>query len=338
MDALVSRVAIAVLVVAVPAWTVASLTLVLGRMIHDRRRAERATELRRREAVRLVRRAGGRPRTELGKWRRITAVTRLARAGHPATPRLVRPLVEDPDPAFSSAAIRVLGDLGDEWAVDRLVGALKIGHGPRSRVATEIERLAPAPGPKLVPLLRSTNPVVRFWAATLLRPYPELAGDRLVALTWDVDANVRAAAAETLATRTGPEVGTALLACLEDSEWFVRAHAARAVGDVVGVEAAPTIARLLADEDWWVRMAAQGALRGLGPDAVQSVVSVLTHADPVARNGAAEVLQDVGFVDELVRRDPQSRLLERIYAAGGARFRAAAEARAEGLVEGARAA
>ena len=205
VDALVSRVAIAVLVVAVPAWTVASLTLILGRMVHDRRRAARARmEPRAREVTRLIRRAGGRPRTELGKRRRITAVARLAKAGHPATPRLVRPLVEDPDPALSSAAIRVLGDLGDEWAVDRLIGALKSGHGPRSRVATEIERLAPAPGPKLVPLLRSRNPVVRFWAATLLRPYPELAGDQLVALTWDADANVRAAAAETLATRTGP--------------------------------------------------------------------------------------------------------------------------------------
>ena len=85
-------------------------------------------------------------------------------------------------------------------------------------------------------------------------------------------------------------------------------------------------------------MAAQSALRGLGLDAVQSVVSVITHADPVARSSAAEVLQDVGFVDELIRRDPKSRLLERIYAAGGARFQAAAEARPGGFVEGARAA
>ena len=179
---------------------------------------------------------------------------------------------------------------------------------------------------------------MRFWAATLLRPYPELGGDGLVALTWDADANVRAAAAETLATRTGPEVGVALLACLEDSQWFVRAHAARAVGEVIGVDAAPTIVRLLGDEDWWVRAAAQSALRSLGLDAVPSVVSVLTHADPVARNGAAEVLQDVGYVDELVRRDPQSQILALIYAAGGVRFRAAAEARGTGLVEAARAA
>lgn len=339
MDALVSRLAIAALVVAVPVWTMVSLTLVLGRALHDRRRDERARmEPHDREIARLIRRAAGRPRTELGKRRRITAVARLARAGHPATPRLVRPLVEDPDPARSSAAIRILGDLGDQWAVDRLVGALESGHGPRSRVATEIERLAPAPGPQLVPLLRSRNPVVRFWAATLLRPYPELARDRLVALTWDADANVRAAAAETLATRTGSEVGIALLACLEDPEWFVRAHAARAIGEVVGVEAAPTIARLLGDDEWWVRMAAQEALRGLGLVAVPSVLSVLAHADPVARNGAADVLQDVGFVDELVRHDPQSRLLQRIYASGGERFRAAAEARAAGPVEAARAA
>ena len=47
-----------------------------------------------------------------------------------------------------------------------------------------------------------------------------------------------------------------------------------------------------------------------------------------ARNGAAEVLQDLGFIDELALDDPASPLLERIYASGGERMRKAAEARA----------
>jgi HEAT repeat protein len=338
VDAAVLRAALAALVVAVPAWTLLSLTIVLGRVWRDRTHAALPVRLSEREASRLVRRAAGRPRTEWGRWRRVTAVSRLARERHPAARRLVRPLVEDPDPALASAAIRVLGDLGDDWAIDSLVRALTNGYGPRSRIATELERLAPAPGPKLVPLLRSRQPIVRFWGATLLRPYPELAGERLVALTWDTDPSVRAAAAETLATRSGPEVGTALLACLEDGEWLVRTHAARAVAEVVGVEAAPTISRLLADDVWWVRLAAKDSLRALGRDAVPSLVSLLTHASPAARSGAAEVLQDIGFVDDLVRHDPGSRLLARIYVAGGDRFRVAAEARAAGQPEVARAA
>ena len=132
--------------------------------------------------------------------------------------------------------------------------------------------------------------------------------------------------------RQGKAVGTALLARLDDSEWFVRVHAARAAGHVVGAEAAPTITRLLADERWWVRTAAKDALRGMGSDAVPSLLSILAHDDPFARNGAAEVLQDIGFVDFLASDNPRSPLLERIYEAGGERYREAAEKR---RVEGA---
>ena len=91
------------------------------------------------------------------------------------------------------------------------------------------------------------------------------------------------------------------------------------------------IARLLADERWWVRTAAKDALRGMGADAVPSLLSILAHDDPFARNGAAEVLQDVGFVDFLALDNPRSPLLERIYEAGGERYRIAAEARVEAI-------
>jgi len=87
--------------------------------------------------------------------------------------------------------------------------------------------------------------------------------------------------------------------------------------------------RLLADERWWVRTAAKDSLRGMGPDAVPSLLSVLGHEDRFARNGAAEVLQDTGFVDFLALDNPRSPLLERIYEAGGERYREAAQARLE---------
>jgi len=340
MDALVLRVALVVLAISVPAWIALSLAIVLGRLRFERARREpQSALLRARAAERLVRRARQRPRTEWGRWRRVTALQRLEQAHHPAVPRLIRRVLDDPDPKIAAAAIRTLGDIGDEWAIELLLDALRRGNGQRSRVAAELERLAPVPGAQLLPLLRDWNPVVRFWGATLLRPYPELGEATLIELSWDSDANVRAAAVETLGTRSGHGVGVALLARLDDSEWFVRVHAARAAGHVLGAEAAPTIARHLADERWWVRTAAKDALRGMGSDAVPSLLAILTHDDPFARNGAAEVLQDIGFVDFLALDNPRSPLLERIYAAGGKRFREAAEARLESIAaEGVRAA
>src|SRR3989304_7391762 len=99
--------------------------------------------------------------------------------------------------------------------------------------------------------------------------------------------------------------------------WFVRVHAARAAGHVLGATAAPTITRLLADERWWVRTAAKDSLRGLGTEAVPSLLSVLSHSDQFARNGAAEVLQDVGFVGFLAPANPSSPLLARPSARSG---------------------
>ena len=240
----------------------------------------------------------------------------------------MRPVLDDSDPMIAAAAIRTLGDMGDAWAIDVLLDALRRDEHQRSRIAAELERLAPAPGRKLLSLLDDRKPSVRFWGATLLRPYPVLGEASLILLTWDADPNVRAAAVETLGTRSGTAVESALTARLDDSEWFVRVHAARAAGHVVGADAAPSITRLLADERWWVRTAAKDALRGMGADAVPSLLSILAHDDPFARNGAAEVLQDIGFVDFLALDNPRSPLLERIYEAGGERYRLAAEERA----------
>jgi HEAT repeat protein len=340
VNELVLDAALVVLALSFPVWVALSLAIVFGRLQYEQSHREvSSTPLSERAARRLVRRASGEPRTEWGRWRRVTALQRLEQAHHPSVQRLIRRVLVDADPRIAAAATRTLGDVGDDWAIDLLIDALRCGHGQRSRVASELERLAPAPGPKLLPLLRDWNPAVRFWGATLLRPYPELGDATLIELTWDSDPNVRAAAVETLGTRTGQDVGVALLARLDDTEWFVRVHAARAAGHVLGAEAAPTVARHLSDERWWVRTAAKDALRGMGSAAVPSLLSILGHEDPFARNGAAEVLQDIGFVDFLALDNPHSPLLERIYAAGGERFRETAEARIEGIaVEGVRAA
>jgi hypothetical protein len=63
------------------------------------------------------------------------------------------------------------------------------------------------------------------------------------------------------------------------------------------------------------------------------VVDYLDHDDAFARNGAAEVLQNTGFLERLAlaaRKKPDgfgARLLERVYRAGAERLACAAEDR-----------
>lgn len=328
MHEVVLHTAILVLCASVPLWLLLSLTTVVGRLRYDRRQRMGAKTPSPRQVERLVERALRTPRTEWGEWRRISAMGRLTRMGHPTTLHVLYHALRGEDDKAAAAAVRFLGTLGDPWAIELLVAALQAGRVPRSRVASQLERLYPEAGFLLLPLLRDPDPAVRFWGATLVGPYPTLGTTDLILLTRDDDPNVRAAAVEALGRRSGEAAAAATVELLRDPAWFVRVHAARAAGHVAGAAAAPELARLLADERWWVRTAAKDALEVIGRDAVPALVPVLTGPDRFARNGAAEVLQDVGLVDYLVLERPRSKLLRRIYAAGGPRLRQAAEARA----------
>jgi HEAT repeat protein len=125
----------------------------------------------------------------------------------------------------------------------------------------------------------------------------------------------------------------AALALLEDPVWFVRAHAARALAGFERDDLAERVAPLLADESWWVRAAAKEMLSACPVAASWVLLDYLEHADEFARNGAAEVLQDIGTLDALIRQavlsgyDGDLDAVRRVLAAGGERLVATAAAR-----------
>jgi HEAT repeat protein len=313
-------------------WAALTAATVAGRLVYDRRRVDRGAAGTRkahispRRAGRLARRAAGHT-TEHGKWRRIAALRRLARAGDGRRRRLLETALRDPDADVAGAAVKLVGEIDTVWAGRALVAALRENRYPRARVAAQLERRTPAIATRLEPLLRRRDANLRFWAATLLAGCPGVARERLLELVRDRDANVRAAAIETLAERRDEGALNAAAALLDDDTWFVRVHALRALGRLGTAEEAPAAARELGDPRWWVRAAAKDALREFGIAAAGSVIPLLDHLDPFVRNGAAEVLQDIGFVDSLATTGPEGSLLERILEAGGPALRAAAEAR-----------
>jgi HEAT repeat protein len=223
----------------------------------------------------------------------------------------------------------LLGMSSDPRATGLLVDALIEQRHPASRVAVHLEHSPLRPVEAYRALLRSADPVVRFWGATLLSGCPEVDGveNELAELSSDTDPRVRKAAVQSLGRIGGDVAGEVALRLLRDAVPFVRAHAARALGELECVDAAVAIAELLGDPDWWVRTAAKQSLETLGAEVWPVLVRCLEHPDKFVRNSAAEVFQNLGIMDSLIvtgmAEDPSSArvdLLRRIAAAGGARM------------------
>jgi hypothetical protein len=119
-------------------------------------------------------------------------------------------------------------------------------------------------------------------------------------LTADRHPDVRRASIEALAEIGASEAAPVAVHLLKDKEWFVRAHAARALGEWKCVDTATRLIPLLADSQWWVRLAAKQALQAMGMGVYEHLVPVLDHRDSFARNGAAEVLQNLGVLDDII--------------------------------------
>jgi HEAT repeat protein len=283
--------------------------------------AEHALE---RNPERLLRAAAGH-RGERGRWRRIAALHILCRSGHADLVPFLRRALRDPDRDVAGAAVSLLGTLREPEAAALLVTALRERLQPQSRVAARLDRFPLEIAEIIAPLVRDPDRSCRFWGATLLARYggrPGVAG-ALAQLAADSDPDVRKAAIESLGRLGGSTAATAAVALSRDPVWFVRAHAARALGDMKRADLASHVLPLLGDEQWWVRAAAKDALVAMGVGVGARVAALLEDGDRFVRNGASEVLQNLGLLDTVAARvadggeDGDLDFLRKAAAAGG---------------------
>ncbi|HZT91761.1 MAG TPA: HEAT repeat domain-containing protein [Gaiellaceae bacterium] len=273
-----------------------------------------------------------RHRNEAEKWSRVGALRTFALAGWAIRWSLLERALQDEDEDVVAAAVSLLGSLPDERATRLLVDALVEERYSRSRIATQLERRDAVAA--LLPLVDDPDDELRYWAATLLPVAASPAVEVAVAsLAGDRSPQVRAAAAKAFAAAGGPRAAAIGLDLIGDPVFYVRAQAARAIAAGGRPELAARLVPLMRDPQWWVRTAAKEALAGLGPAVVPTVIDVLHDDDAFARNGAAEVLVEVGAVRrwaaESVDEDDDgavSRLLADALAAGGEPVRRAVAA------------
>jgi hypothetical protein len=290
-------------------WMLLALTLVVGRLRARRARPPAATR-------------------DHGEWR-LPPPGAEAVGDPDETRELVLRALRSDEHELRTASIATLGRLGEqhEWAIDGLVEALLHEEGDVVRAATQLDRLAPRVGTRLLPLLGHPSSVVRVAAVRLLARYRALAARHVPALTADRSPKVRAAALETLRVTASGEALRRALELLGDPSPLVRAHACRTAAAIAPLASASFLVPLVADPSWWVREAAREGLVAAGPEVAAALAPALESDVESLRSGAALVAQDVGLVDELLVDEDRARL-ERILAAGGDRLREAASDRA----------
>jgi HEAT repeat protein len=264
--------------------------------------------------------------------RRIAAMELLTRAHAPAISPLLARMVDDRDQEIVGASLAMLARIPDAVAATALVDALKQAKYTPSRIATYLDQFGRPVGEALRPLLHHPDPNVRYWGATLLSRHP-VAGIELdlAALAGDPAPLVRKAAVASLAELGGARLAEVAMTLLADASWFVRAHAARALASTGNADFAEPIAMLLTDREWWVRLAAKESLQQLGDEVWAVLVPYLDHEDGFARNGAAEVLQNIGVLDSLIVLEAATsrpsaaklEMLRKIAHAGGTRMTSA---------------
>jgi len=245
------------------------------------------------------------------KWRRISALFTIGHLRVAEAHELLAVAIQDADADVANAAAVILHRLGDRRAAGILVSALGQSALPGSRVATHLEQFPIPIAELLLPLLADSRARARYWGASLLRKYPGVPGlaSRLAVLAADPDAKVRKASLGTLGRLPDDVALICATRALNDPVGYVRAAAVRALAGHALLKNdewrrrafAARVAMMMADADWNVRLAAKESLFELGPTTWREVAALLESPDAFARNGAAEVLQNLGVLDWSVR-------------------------------------
>ncbi len=269
---------------------------------------------------------------------------------HESWPILVKAL-NDPSGEVQTVAVQSLRVLREPQSFPYLLERLRAAaHGAAGVSERELKTtLAGFPlehASFLAPLLQDPHPRLRADAACVLRDMlgtleasrknapcppaelgPELHFLILHRLPFDLDSDVRAAAADLAGYVSPAEALPVIFRLMDAPEWFVRLHAVRAAARQRQHALMPALHTRLTDAHWRVREAAAYAFIENGSSGVRELLIVLLRAEDVyVREQIVEALELSGTMQKIAERAAEpGRTLERqafelITGLGGARF------------------
>jgi HEAT repeat protein len=224
--------------------------------------------------------------------RRGRAALALGALAMPETPRVLEPMLRDPDYDVRHAVVRALGMTRDEHAAWAYVRGLRDRLVAPERV---LEHLGPwaAEAFNEACHIGELRPIRAILAEGLGLCNDPHAGPAIAGVLSRGNEEERLRACRAIGRIGDPRLGVYLIKALSDHDWDVRAQAANALADLGGAneEAIGRLEQLLADEAWWVRANAADALRAAGPEGIEALRRAAHSKDRFARDRAREALE-----------------------------------------------
>ena len=224
--------------------------------------------------------------------RRGRAALALGALAMPETPRVLEPMLRDPDYDVRHAVVRALGMTRDEHAAWAYVRGLRDGLVAPERV---LEHLGPwaAEAFNEACHIGELRPIRAILAEGLGLCDDPHAGPAIAGVLSRGNEEERLRACRAIGRIGDPRLGVYLVRALGDHDWDVRAQAAHALAELGGApdEAIERLEALLADPAWWVRANAADALRAAGPHGLEALRRAAHSKDRFARDRAREALE-----------------------------------------------
>ncbi|MDD5129834.1 MAG: HEAT repeat domain-containing protein [Candidatus Omnitrophica bacterium] len=195
------------------------------------------------------------------KWRRIQAIISLGTSGDPSALQVIESCLSEKDEDISYFSMLALGQLKIVPAATALLNYLGKHIYSGNRIVSLLEDYPEVITTEVIKATQSPDPFVRFWCVKLLAKFkPVEYLSRIVELTQDSSADVRAAGCECLGNIGSVQAKDALARCLKDEAWFVRMHAVRALAKILKSECVTLVKPLLEDKELLVRESAKCAI------------------------------------------------------------------------------
>jgi len=235
------------------------------------------------------------------KWRKIEAMLCLGYTQTQSAVGILKDTILSKDKDVSYFSMISLGQIKTVPSARVLLNFLKKDPSSSYKIVSILEAFPPDIADDVVRLTDYHDPLVRYWAVTLLAKFAS--GEyilKLEKLAGDAVPEIRAAACDCLGNIGGIKTRPALIRCLKDDSWLVRSRAVHSLAKVMGDSSLPEVAVLINDPSWVVVDAVKTVMTEHIEASLPYIERFLAGDYEVAKKYSVLALQDSGYLVKLL--------------------------------------
>ncbi len=235
------------------------------------------------------------------KWLKIEAMLCIGYLQTKNAVDILKRLLSSADKDIAYFAVIALGQIKTLESAKTLLGFLRKDPSKSYKIASVIDGFPEETSEELVKLAHYHDPIVRFWAVTLLSKFVSKNHFKtLEKLARDASAEVRAAACDCLGGIGDKESQNILFKCLKDDSWLVRSHAILALEKAMKDGAVVHVMDFINDASWSVVDAVKYVMTNHVIASLPYIEKFLFSDNEVAKKYSVFALQDSGYMPKLL--------------------------------------